>query len=164
MSRPTPGGSSKKNESAIQYNKKMLEMRKKGGDILESMSVASGTLSQNSNDLKKTMGIYDNYSSNLGRSSELNQMLTKGHRRNVMLVYGSFYFLLLVCVYICSRRLGLIKIAKFLVRTVYSVVSSIFGLGGAAEVTIPLVDVPGGAIGVGGEAAEALLTQPPGEL
>lgn len=105
------------NESKIAYNKKLLELRKSFAKEVDHMSEVSTSLSNQKSNLGKTDSLYSNYDEKISKSKLLGKELIKVHKRNVYLVYGSFYFLLLVCFYICFKRLGFLKLVRFFKNT-----------------------------------------------
>lgn len=117
------------NESKIAYNKKLLELRKSFAKEVDHMSDVSINLSNQKSNLGKTDSLYTDYDDKISKSKLLSKELARVHKRNVLMVYGSFYFLLLVCFYICFKRLGFLKLVRFFYRVIFGILGKVFGFG-----------------------------------
>lgn len=115
------------NESKIAYNKKLLQLRKTFAKEVDHMSDVSANLSKQKSNLGKTDSLYTDYDDKISKSKMLSKELVKVHRRNVLMVYGSFYFLLLVCFYICFKRLGFLKLTRFFSKIFFAIIGKFSG-------------------------------------
>ena len=64
------------------------------------------TLDSSSGKISESQNVYENYNTGIKRSKGLNQSLIRQHRKNVTMVYLSYWFLIAVCVWVCGKRLG----------------------------------------------------------
>lgn len=93
--------------TTVAYTKKLLELRKSFASTLTHFSDVSTTLDSTSSNLNKSADVYTSYNTNIKKSRGLNNDLIKQHRRNVIMVYGSYWFLIIVCIWVSGKRLGI---------------------------------------------------------
>ena len=112
------------------YTSKMLSMSRSASDNLEIMHDVHASLDKQRDRLQTTGVVYDHLTGRVSKSGSLNNQLVTVHKRNVMMVYGSFYLLLAVCAWICLRRLGVVAVANKILGIFHFFISKIFGLLG----------------------------------
>jgi hypothetical protein len=128
--KPKGGSVDPPKDSNYVYNKKLLSMRKSFAQELDKMTEINTSADSQRHNLGQTSSLYQDYSSGVKKSSGLNKLLAEGHKRNVLMIYGSFYFLMIVCVYICARRLGVMRVLRFFSRIFWNLVARVTGLFG----------------------------------
>lgn len=143
------GEDTRSSDSDVAYNRKLLKLRKSFADEVEHMGEVSANLTSQKSNLGKTDSLYISYEEKISKSKLLTKELVRVHRRNVLMVYGSYYFLLAVCFYICFKRLGFMKLTRFFIRIFYRIFGGIFGLFGNGEEINDGVGDAGGAITTG---------------
>ena len=86
------------------------------------------TLDSSSGKISQSQGVYDNYNTGIKRSKGLNQNLINQHRKNVTMVYLSYWLLILVCVWVCGKRLGVWRLLLAFVKGLLWSMGKLVGL------------------------------------